>query len=273
MLQESTVISERTKHSFEKSRYRDATDVSWTNLLENIRKYATKINRPYQSRHDFLADLAQPLIGIKMIAQGLITAAILPVYILHVALSSFFNDKEENVNNYKNTRALLKNTLTCPLLGAFQILTAPLTWLIKMPIRGIKTFMNGGMERYEDTKHIQRIVKEAEESLNSDNKLGLVTALSLLHDKYNNAHFIKHRNTNNISQQSEWQNFKALKKEFNLGTLNVASKIELSDGQKAKVKNYLNLFLMKPAVENKGTVEQTDQDCLSNVNEIKQITL
>lgn len=125
--------------------------------------------RPYKSTHHFLSDLAQPLRGIGNILKGLLTLAgmslLIPANILALLIGTLVTrDLKYLVEIAENLLGSLTTIIDSVLTvgrGLIQILTTPLTWFLKIPLRGIIAgFL--GKPKIQNNRGIKRLLDEAD---------------------------------------------------------------------------------------------------------------
>lgn len=136
--------------------------------VADMGKDITNLFKPYKSRYHIFKDLFQFIHGIINIFQGIGNLIMAPLIFIYELGKDLFRNIPSHchfqnflLNATNTTSWLLEGALNIA-RGVTQILAAPLTWLLKMPIRGIITAVNGGFPKIEDHPKIQRLVTEGD---------------------------------------------------------------------------------------------------------------
>jgi len=116
------------------------------NPLLDIKKDALDTFKPYKANYYITRDLLQPLRGIGNIVSGLanvITASIiLLIYLIRYSIIDNVIPVHVMLESVKLGGGLLDG-ISGIIRGATQLATSPLTWLMKMPVRGYITWKKG----------------------------------------------------------------------------------------------------------------------------------
>lgn len=147
--------------------------------------------KPYKSRFYIFRDLLQPLRGLGNVIRGLFNLIATPILflintaryaIMAIQAKSFQLFLENMALNLIKSGGGLLDGITSIIRGISQIITTPLTWFIRMPLRGIitavkgmPTFLNSFKSQAEETATlIKREDREVEDSILIDRKMGSV---------------------------------------------------------------------------------------------------
>ena len=121
--------------------------------------------RPYQTKKDIVMDLIQPVCGVGNILKGITSIILIPFLFIGNTIRYAFISKSLSefgkfmlINLTRSTSWVIDGLLSI-LRGALQIASSPLTWLIRMPLRGIITATNGWMDLSE-TEVVDRLVNQ-----------------------------------------------------------------------------------------------------------------
>jgi len=168
--------------------------------------------KPYKSWNYVGRDLIQPLSGIGNIAKGLANTVgsillFLANTIRYALISGDYNHFKKNMFlNFARTTSWLLDGVSNLVRGITQIIATPLTWLIKIPLRGLITTIKG-VRKLEEDPSIQRLVAEGEEAIREPDIAQIDCIRHELHRKFEKA-MDKGRSTNITSyiEQSKFQN-------------------------------------------------------------------
>tara|TARA_R110002126_G_scaffold273866_1_gene418653 strand:- start:195669 stop:196586 length:918 start_codon:yes stop_codon:yes gene_type:complete len=168
--------------------------------------------KPYKSWHYVGRDIIQPLKGIGNIAKGLanIIGSILLFFsnTIRYALISgnYYHFKKNMFLNFNRTTSWLLDGISSLVRGITQVIATPLTWLIKIPLRGLITAIEG-VRTLEEDPSIQRLVTEGKEAI-QDSKIAQIDCIRHeLHRKFIKA--MDNGRSTSISshiEQSKFQN-------------------------------------------------------------------
>lgn len=156
---------------------------------------------PYKSTRDALNDIAQPLRGIKNILRGVANLIAVPLlwpinFFRYIIIAHSMEDFKSKAGNYTLYSATwLIDGVTSIVRGVSQILTTPLTWFIKLPVRVGVTFFKG-KPYIRENEEIQRLLHLGKLELVNDLKndsvvsdtIDSINAIShRLHEEYQKA--------------------------------------------------------------------------------------
>lgn len=145
--------------------------------------------KPYKSRYYIRRDFFQPIIGLKNILKGLFNLIVAPLLFIintvrYACISGSFKNFIFNMRlNVKRTASWLAEGIGNIIRGALQIVTSPLTWLLRMPLRGLVTLIKG-KPKIEQNPGLQRCVKIDIQNLCSPRKNTSSLSHSELHRKF-----------------------------------------------------------------------------------------
>ena len=120
--------------------------------------------KPYKSTFQTKRDLKQPFWGVINALAGFASLFLIPLfYVLGISQVIFAKDlKHKRLSTFAKFSVLSVSWMLEGVLnmvrGLSQILTTPLTWAIKMPLRGILTKVKGA-PKIEDNPGIQNLVE------------------------------------------------------------------------------------------------------------------
>jgi hypothetical protein len=158
--------------------------------------------RPYQTKKDIVMDLIQPICGVGNILKGITSIILIPFLFIGNTIRYAFISKSLSEFGHNMFLNLIRSTswvidgLLSILRGALQIASSPLTWLIRMPLRGIITATNGWMDLSE-TEVVDRLVNHCIRTiytynpkiLNSDTTKILKTIVTRLSEELSKAKY------------------------------------------------------------------------------------
>jgi hypothetical protein len=105
--------------------------------------------KPYKSRFHIKRDFLQPWWGTVNIVKGVVTIVAAPFFVLFVGYQILSASKFKGmrlrvlVNNLVNPISWIIEGVLNIVRGFTQLITTPVTWLVKMPFRGILTAIMG----------------------------------------------------------------------------------------------------------------------------------
>lgn len=120
--------------------------------------------KPYKSKRDALNDALQPLRGLRNIVRGSINFVAVPILwpvnlLRYAIMARSFNEFGIRVLHYSLLCvSWLIDGTTSIVRGITQLLTTPLTWFIKLPLRAAITFFTGTPDICQN-EEIQRLVQ------------------------------------------------------------------------------------------------------------------
>jgi len=122
--------------------------------------------KPYKARYHAQRDFLQPIRGVGNIAKGVANLIVGVIGIIGVPLLfpliSFENDRDKLRNNLSLTFSWYLDGISSIVRGVTQVITTPLTWFIKMPLRGLITAIKGRTPLIEENQGIQLLVKKGD---------------------------------------------------------------------------------------------------------------
>lgn len=210
------------------------SEYSYT-FKEKIKKMLLSTFLPFQNAAQIYNILLQPFNGAKYLFIGLF---FIMLGIITFPITLYFALLEQD---FGELITLFMPGLSFVAIGLAMLLTSPVTLLVQMPIRATFNLLHQGWGRIEDGYHIQRIIAEAENAIELDNKLDCIISIALLHKKFKLNLVLKHRLTD-INIEEEEKRYELLDKDFVLGTLNVCSKASITATQNTHLLSYLSLF-------------------------------
>ncbi|MBA2653938.1 MAG: hypothetical protein H0U71_02585 [Gammaproteobacteria bacterium] len=122
------------------------------NPLLAMRKDFVDTFKPYKSRFYIARDFLQPFRGIGNILKGVFNILVSPVlFLANTFRYAYRAIAERSLNLFANNMAMnfartgggILDGITSLIRGVGQLVTTPLTWLIRMPLRGIITGVKG----------------------------------------------------------------------------------------------------------------------------------
>lgn len=261
------------------------------NPFKRAKKYLSRMNRPYQAYqirgYELMTDVLQPLWGGGNLLAAAVYLFLFTVTFCSLPLSIPIAYLLKKNQDYHSFSKLIKGAVEImafqvkameafSLLGITQLVSTPFTWFVRIPLRGVLTLIKGS-ESIEDSPHIQRLIKEAEEGLAQEDKTMLRVTIAVLHDKFE--HALKHKKR--YSKGTSSDEFKVfysgvedesgifhygVEKEFVLSTLNPHSTMPINERQKQAIRNYLNFFKQPTDDEGKRARETSLSDSDSGIN-------
>jgi hypothetical protein len=238
----------------------------------NMRKDAVDTFKPYKSSSQVIRDFLQPLKGLQNIIKGLCIAvscpyvllcnivgylcAVLLIAILMLPCLFFFEDawdkyckRMNNMNNsflanFVQRVSWMMEGLVSLIRGMTQIAAAPFTWLIKMPLRAIVTYIKGA-PAIEKNRLIIRLAEHGHEILDEPatpfavNEINLMT--KAIHVKFRSA--LKKGQHTDIAPDVEYANYYAAVREDDYPELYISLDAE----EKARARAYLEQFAVSPS--------------------------
>ena len=117
--------------------------------------------KPYKTNYQVKRDLSQPVRGLLNIGRAAATFVLALGFLVYRTGNGLF--KKNHSYSYIKVKARyafswMAESMALALRGATQIATTPLTWLLKIPLRGILTY-SVGAPLIEDSKSIQNLVE------------------------------------------------------------------------------------------------------------------
>lgn len=146
--------------------------------LADMLKDAVDTFKPYKAGYQAKRDYFQPLRGLGNIARGMASLLCAPLVFLVNTVKSYSSPDRatffQNMKlNFSRTTSWMLDGIASLIRGVTQIATTPLTWLIKMPLRGLITLFKG-RPLFEERASVQRLVQEGNRAVNdTDNILAV----------------------------------------------------------------------------------------------------
>ncbi|WP_058535130.1 hypothetical protein [Legionella saoudiensis] len=177
-------------------RYNETPREYWTDqFIGAMQPIASMINdiqytfKPYKSSHEFLMDMAQPLRGLKNVLRGLANLVATPLFFLGNTVRYAFNSG--SWSNFSNNMKLnlgrssswLIDGLSSIVRGSTQVIASPLTWALRMPLRGIITAIKGTPDITEN-EEIQHLVDLGHQAIAEDSSYTMDCIRHRLHEEY-----------------------------------------------------------------------------------------
>ena len=122
--------------------------VSLRHTAKKITKIFIDYFKPYKSVHQLIQDYKQPLVGINNLFVGLLKI---------IAGLFTFNFPRLGDGLFSASR------------GIIELVTTPLTWLIKPLTRGLATLIHGEFKKIEDNKGMEKLAQYGQEYLKNIN--------------------------------------------------------------------------------------------------------
>lgn len=148
------------------------------NPLLAIRKDLTNTLKPYKSSFYVFKDLLQWVSGIGNTIKGVFNCVFSPlIFLVNLIRYAYYAIREKNVHLFTHNMALssvklgggLLDGLSSLIRGASQIVTTPLTWLIKMPLRGLITGIKGKLTLSQNVENkvtdLEALVKKTAKTI------------------------------------------------------------------------------------------------------------
>lgn len=163
--------------------------------------------QPYKSARQVGRDFLQPIRGIGNIAKGIVNIIAAPLLFIinpirYAFISGTFKKFKQNVSlNSQRTISWLLNGISSIFRGVTQIATTPLTWSLKMPLRGLITAFKG-VQKIEENKGVQRLVQAGKNAIASNQETEAYKIRTALHYKYQKG-IRKGQNTDIINYTEE----------------------------------------------------------------------
>lgn len=166
-------------------------------------KDVTNTWKPYKSRYHVRKDVLQPIFGLGNLLKGVFILIAAPI---SIAVNLFLVIPAQTLwaickarspylglkigLNLKRTPAWILDGVFHVIRGITQIATAPLTWLIKMPIRAAIGWKKGKPISIEENTGIQKLVEKGQAVIAVNNTVAAFSMdmiMNALHAKYHKA--------------------------------------------------------------------------------------
>lgn len=147
------------------------------NPLLGMKKDLIDTLKPYKSNFYVFKDLLQLVSGIGNTIKGVFNCVFSPlIFLVNIFRYAYIAIREKSFRLFTYNLALssiklgggLLDGLSSLIRGASQIVTTPLTWLIKMPLRGLITVINGKLTLSKNVENkvtdLEALVKKAEKT-------------------------------------------------------------------------------------------------------------
>lgn len=174
--------------------------------LADIAKDFIDTFKPYKAGYHAGRDFLQPLRGVGNIAKGAANLLLSPLLfvantIRYALTSGSLENFASNMGlNARRTTGWLLDGVSSLVRGLTQIAATPLTWLIKMPLRGLITAIKGA-PKIEQNRGIQRLVSTGINAVNDSDVVTVDCVRHELHRKFAKA--IKRGQKSNITPAQE----------------------------------------------------------------------
>lgn len=211
-------------------------------LIANDFQYTFK---PYKTSVDALHDAAQPIFGFFNILRGLAILMLSPFLLIKNIYDAIKNIKRHHDSNefkIDMVSALgwfcswVIDGLSSLIRGIMQIVFTPLNWMIRMPVRGIITVVNGTPDVSEN-EDIVRLVALGNDALKEKNNIEMDCITRRLHEEYRLAFFLGQKTK--IDEKLEMNLFNAPEMLFKQDPYD---SIPMSEDAASTGKKYLGLF-------------------------------
>lgn len=177
-------------------RYNETLRGRWTDqfigALQPIASMANDIQytfKPYRSLREVGMDIAQPVRGFGNILRGLANVVLAPLIFLGNTVKYMFGSGSFSNFSYNMGLNLGYSTswviegLSSLVRGFTQVLTTPLTWAFRIPLRGIITAIKGTPDISEN-EEIQRLVVLGNAAVNTNSGFKMECIRHRLHEEY-----------------------------------------------------------------------------------------
>jgi hypothetical protein len=197
--------------------------------------------KPYKSGKDALNDLAQPVRGLGNILRGLALTIASPLFFLvNTVRYAFVSGTWANfVGNMKinliRSGSWLLDGVCSLVRGITQLITTPLTWFLKMPLRGILTGVKGTPDIAEN-EEVQRLVDLGHQAIADKDGYTMDCIRHRLHEEFEKS--AERGQSSTITTEQEANAFRAM--DFKYGR-NWVSPLQ-EEPKKNSLAAYLGLF-------------------------------
>lgn len=195
---------------------------------------------PYKSSREFLMDVAQPLRGFGNILRGLVQLVATPLFFLGNTLryalishsfSSFFSNM---ILNLGRSTSWFIDGFSSIVRGATQVVATPLTWILRIPFRGIITAISGTPDISEN-EEIQHLVDLGKQAIIDNDGYTMDCIKHRLHEEYQKSG--SRGQHSKVSPQQEEQAFNSMNFKYGRNWV-----YPIQDDAKMNSITYLGLF-------------------------------
>jgi hypothetical protein len=196
--------------------------------------------KPYKSSEDVLMDIAQPIRGLKNVMRGLATVVATLLFFggntIRYAFNSgsFSNFNFNMILNLGRSTSWLIDGLASIVRGSTQVVATPLTWVLRMPLRGIITAVKGHPDISEN-EEIQHLVALGNQAITDNDGYKMDCIKHRLHEEYQKS--LSRGQPSTISPQEENQAFNSMSFKYGLGWVS-----PIQEPAKQNSITYLSLF-------------------------------
>lgn len=180
--------------------------------LADMLKDTVDTFKPYKSAYQIKQDFRQPIRGLGNIVRGVANLVGAPLVFIgntfrYLFFSHSLQDFSYNMRlNFLRSSSWLLDGISSLIRGITQIATTPLTWLIKMPLRGLITLFKG-RPNFENGSGVRRLIREGNEAINDRSGVRMAGIRYELHRKFQRA--IQQKQKKGISREQEQKLFHA----------------------------------------------------------------
>jgi hypothetical protein len=225
--------------------------------LADILKDVVDTFKPYKSSYHVKRDLLQPIRALGNIVKGIILITAAPLFFIGDMVRYMFisgslrNFGINMIINSSRTASWLLEGVFSILRGAGQLATTPLTWALRMPLRGIISAIKG-MPKIEDNPSLQSCLQKGETipSEHSGACAALPTAdvINELHRKFNKS--LSRGQRTDISSFKEETAYRQAMDHFRIVNCQGVDRDRSSFLSQENISKYFSLFKNKKQSEN-----------------------
>ena len=177
-------------------RYNETPKGHWTDqFIGTLQPIASMANdfqytfKPYKSVRDVLIDVLQPVRGVVNILRGIANLVVAPIFLLgntvrYALISGSFSNFSSNMKlNLGRSTSWFIDGLSTLIRGTTQIIASPLTWALRIPLRGIITGIKGTPDISEN-EAIQRLVDQGNQAIEDKDGYTMDCIRHRLHEEY-----------------------------------------------------------------------------------------
>lgn len=163
--------------------------------------------KPYKAGYHVKRDFLQPLRGVGNIAKGVANLiCVSPLFLGNTVRYAFISGSVANFAsnmrlNFERTASWLLDGVSSLIRGVTQVVATPLTWLIKMPLRGLITAIKGAPQITQN-HGMQCLVADGKNAVQEGEVIHLDCVRHELHRKFKKA-INRGQKTNIPSKQEE----------------------------------------------------------------------
>lgn len=215
--------------------------------------------KPYKSAYYPRRDFLQPIRGLGNVAKGVGNLLGAPLLLFgntirYAFLSGSLSRFAKNMMlNFHRTVSWLLDGVSSFVQGTTQIATTPLVWIIKMPLRGLITAIEG-KPRIKQNDSIQKLVSEGKKAVEEGSVVHLDAIRYELHRKYKK--FTKRDQKTNIPDKKEKELFKC--QYFKYGR---NYEYPLRKDRATAALQYIGLFSTNPQEQQRSLTDKAIKSC------------